>query len=346
MRLLPIATVMLMSLPGCAPIIPEGRFGCEADLDCPPGLVCRADGRCRSPGTAGVDAGNADGGIPELDASLDGGDGGVPTLDGGDGGAPTIDGGDGGVPTIDAALDGGNADGGAPTVDAGLDGGAPMPDAAFEGAAVRVSSPTARVLVRDTAGLFTSVFTWEIWASFDSAVPSDPPQVLMEAVDLNPANPYSLVYLRVLYSQLDCVVGTGTGDVRASVAVSSISSGVMHHIVCMRSATEQSLWVDGVRVASVAPGIMPLPGLGTRLGFGGNQHVPAQPQSFRGVIDEIRISSVARYVAGTFVPARRHTVDGSTLGLWHLDEGAGLTTADAAGGHTGALEGATWVAEP
>lgn len=32
---------------GCEPTIPEGRFACVADDDCPPGLVCRENlARC------------------------------------------------------------------------------------------------------------------------------------------------------------------------------------------------------------------------------------------------------------------------------------------------------------
>jgi hypothetical protein len=47
------------------------------------------------------------------------------------------------------------------------------------------------------------------------------------------------------------------------------------------------------------------------------------------------------------VPARRHTVDASTLALWHFDEGVGTVTDNAAGtGRDGTIEGAVWVAEP
>jgi L-lactate permease len=60
----------------------------------------------------------------------------------------------------------------------------------------------------------------------------------------------------------------------------------------------------------------------------------------QGRLDEVRISSVARYTS-TFTPAVRHTVDGSTIGLWHFDEGSGSTVADSAGGHTGTLVGDT-----
>ncbi len=58
-------------------------------------------------------------------------------------------------------------------------------------------------------------------------------------------------------------------------------------------------------------------------------------EEYEGTIDEVRISSSARYIAN-FSPARRFATDGSTVGLWHLDEGTSTTTADFSGnGNTG-----------
>ena len=51
---------------------------------------------------------------------------------------------------------------------------------------------------------------------------------------------------------------------------------------------------------------------------------------FEGAIDELRISSVARYTTNFTVPKADFQPDGSTLLLWHLDEGAGTTVGDAA----------------
>ena len=48
---------------------------------------------------------------------------------------------------------------------------------------------------------------------------------------------------------------------------------------------------------------------------------------FHGLIDEVRISRIARYAAG-FVPETRFAADNDTLALYHFDEGAGAAIRD------------------
>jgi hypothetical protein len=67
--------------------------------------------------------------------------------------------------------------------------------------------------------------------------------------------------------------------------------------------------------------------------------------SMLGVIDEVRISSVARY-SGPFVPAKVFVTDASTKALWHFDEYTGSLAHDASGqGNDGVLHGAKWTTE-
>lgn len=308
----------VLVLAGCANP-PEGRFRCDTAADCPDGWYCHTSAAsptqalCYSTSGTEMDAGAQSDGGPAIDAGANDG--------GPDGGAPSDAGG------TDAGLG-----------DAGLpDGGAPP-----TGYALRIPTSSARVLVPDTAGLFTDQFTWELWVSFDSAVASDPPQQLMTVEE----DGYRLIYLRVLYGQLDCVVGNGGGDTRVSTPITGITSGDLHHIACTRSATAQELWVDGVRVGSVGPGAFPLPSSATTLSLGGDYRTPPEAWTFRGVIDEVRISNSVRYTAD-FVPERRHSVDANTLALWHFDEGTGTVAANAVGSsHTGTVDGALWVSEP
>lgn len=59
---------------------------------------------------------------------------------------------------------------------------------------------------------------------------------------------------------------------------------------------------------------------------------------FAGLIDEVRISSSARYAAGFSAPSAPFTSDGHTDALWHLDEATGQSVVDSAiGGTNGTL---------
>ena len=81
------------------------------------------------------------------------------------------------------------------------------------------------------------------------------------------------------------------------------------------------------------------PDIGGSLIIGGEQ----QGKVFHGWMDEVRISSVARYDAD-FTPARRFKPDEDTLALYHFDEGEGDVLKDASGnGHHGKIVGAKWV---
>jgi hypothetical protein len=67
-----------------------------------------------------------------------------------------------------------------------------------------------------------------------------------------------------------------------------------------------------------------------------------KPFVFAGLIDEVRISGVARYGAETFTPARRWESDADTIVLFHFDEGEGSVTKDEAGQRIARVNGATW----
>jgi len=67
--------------------------------------------------------------------------------------------------------------------------------------------------------------------------------------------------------------------------------------------------------------------------LGANKHDPAPPLAFKGLIDELRVSTVLRYT-GTFArPSGSFVVDGNTAALYHFDESSGTDILDASNGN-------------
>jgi hypothetical protein len=61
--------------------------------------------------------------------------------------------------------------------------------------------------------------------------------------------------------------------------------------------------------------------------------------SFSGWLDELRISSTVRYTAAFTPPASPFTTDGSTLALYHFNEGTSTTVGDSSGASGGPSNG-------
>jgi len=79
------------------------------------------------------------------------------------------------------------------------------------------------------------------------------------------------------------------------------------------------------------------------LSLGGNSHGSDQGSRFFGRMNEVRISTVARYDTD-FTPNDRFEPDTDTLALYHFDNGAGAVLKDSSGnGHHGIIVGANWV---
>jgi formylglycine-generating enzyme required for sulfatase activity/serine/threonine protein kinase len=77
--------------------------------------------------------------------------------------------------------------------------------------------------------------------------------------------------------------------------------------------------------------------------FASAQSGPTFLHSFLGLIDEVRISKVARYT-GDYSPVARFEPDADTLALYHFDEGQGDILTDSSGNnHHGKIVNAKWV---
>jgi hypothetical protein len=115
-----------------------------------------------------------------------------------------------------------------------------------------------------------------------------------------------------------------------------------HHVAVTRNGStgEIAIYVDGVIDVS-GPG--PAGDISYRDGrtanypnepylvIGAEKHdAGSEFPSYRGVIDEFRVSGVIRYTADFTPPTSPLSPDADTLGLYHFDEGSGTTALDSA----------------
>ncbi len=143
-------------------------------------------------------------------------------------------------------------------------------------------------------------------------------------------------HLNLYYQpQLRLIFGAkaSTGIQRADGGLLERLRGRRVRLAGVLDANELRIFVDGKRLGKSAialPLVAPIePFL-----IGGN---------FRGVIDEVRVSKLARY-STDYVPSERLQADEHTLALYHFDEGTGSELKDSSGnGHHGKIVGAKWV---
>jgi hypothetical protein len=104
--------------------------------------------------------------------------------------------------------------------------------------------------------------------------------------------------------------------------------GAWHHLAGVFDGKEVRLYVDGRRVAARSA-------QGNRRRNGWPLFIGADPGAegkamsfFHGLLDEVRLSNVARYSGDSFQPRRRFTPDADTLLLLHLDRALGSVVPD------------------
>ncbi|NUO19131.1 T9SS type A sorting domain-containing protein [bacterium] len=117
-----------------------------------------------------------------------------------------------------------------------------------------------------------------------------------------------------------------------------LQTGQWRHLAASMENSTLRLFLDGQMIASSATnGLMSwATDVGTnRIGGG---IVSGNSYYFEGAVDEMRFSSVARYVADFSVPTEPFANDQFTEALYHFDEGTGNTLTDASGNnHHGTL---------
>ena len=127
-------------------------------------------------------------------------------------------------------------------------------------------------------------------------------------------------------------------------STSHVNSGQMMHLAAVIDNHEARLYFDGT--TEVRKGdIVCRNGrsdVAVRIGATATLNT-TKFWGFHGIIDEVRISNIARYTED-FIPQRRFEPDENTMALYHFDEGSGDVLKDSSGnGHDGKIVGATWV---
>lgn len=144
----------------------------------------------------------------------------------------------------------------------------------------------------------------------------------------------------------DCwqgVVVSSTGSTNIRSAAATAQAGKRVHVAFVWNGTAGSLFVDGKKSPSTASKLSPAftnPGttIGAYLKLDGVLDRP-----FTGVLDEIRVSKVARYDKD-FAPQNRFEPDRNTLALYHCDEGFGTELKDSSPNRNhGKVSGAKWI---
>jgi hypothetical protein len=125
-----------------------------------------------------------------------------------------------------------------------------------------------------------------------------------------------------------------------------VTTGHWHHVASCFDGAEVRLYLDGHLVARQAAA-------GTRTTNQYPLYVGAEPDArgnpnlfFAGQLDEVRISTTARYGEEAFTPARPVAADEATALLLHLDATVGPFTLDASPRHHHPLAVGNVVYEP
>jgi hypothetical protein len=145
-------------------------------------------------------------------------------------------------------------------------------------------------------------------------------------------------------------VGLGGLSIGCNLTQTGLDSGVHHLAGTFDGAAHSlSLWVDGLFACGTSvAGSIGYPSGAPSIVFGAPPVADPQLVAVSGTLDDVRISNVALYGAN-FTPTRHFTALASTVGLWPLDDGSGLTAADTSGGGangTLSSSGVSWIVEP
>ena len=143
--------------------------------------------------------------------------------------------------------------------------------------------------------------------------------------------------------------------IRGNPTATTLMPGKSYQVAAVYTGQDMALFIDGAKVPVVYldhSGTAPRPQDGPvvivnrwkyPIRIGALSVTGSNRQVFHGLIDEVRISNVARY-SESYKPQKRLAPDEHTLALFHFDEGEGDRLIDSSGNkHHSQIHGATWV---
>lgn len=182
---------------------------------------------------------------------------------------------------------------------------------------------------RVVSSAFPAAGTFEAWVRADPDVPyAGHPLIVWDGA-------------AALWEDKDgfIVMSDASGELGGAAYPGTFMDQGLHHIAGTWSGEELAVYVDGLRAGfSTQNQLGTTPGSTLYIGCW-----PGQAWVHTGLIDEIRISNTVRYTESFTPPDGPFEEDADTMHLWHVDEGIGGSSADAAGSAQLDLERVSWV---
>jgi hypothetical protein len=202
----------------------------------------------------------------------------------------------------------------------------------------------------------SGVRTIELWfkpgVQVDSTLPDLMPLLQRSPLGCGTCHSVSLTFLPTGSAdagKLSCGIRNEDGSVNNVVSSNSNMwhAGQWYHCACVAHPTDgMMLFIDGVKQTDVNPSGVNASTTDTNmtaLGRWGSQNI----RFYNGRIDDVRLSYAPRYNTHFTPPCPGDlSTDGSTIALWHFEEGVGVAGADSSGNaYHAALIGSTWAAD-